>query len=97
MKDRKIEAMHRLFGTTPGKICRGCPHLERRGSAHRTLFKCTVYGISSSEATDWTASWAACGLFNNMDVGEHRGVYKRLGRSIESAPIPGQISMFPKD
>ena len=60
---RKIDAMHNLFGESPGKKCRDCPHLFRR-TYDRTYFKCEVYGASCSAATDWAQSWNACGLID---------------------------------
>lgn len=60
---RKIDAMHNLFGESPGKKCRDCPHIFRR-TYGRTYFKCEVYGASCSAATDWAQSWNACGLID---------------------------------
>lgn len=60
---RKIDAMHNLFGESPGKKCRDCPHLFRR-TYDRTYFKCEVYGASCSAATDWAQGWNACGLID---------------------------------
>lgn len=61
---RKIDAMHSLFGKSPGKKCISCPHLLRHRWNDRTYFKCEMYGDSNSEATDWALSWTACGLID---------------------------------
>lgn len=60
---RKIDAMHSLFGKSPGKRCKDCPHLFRR-TYDRSYYKCEVYGDSCSFATDWAQSWEACGLID---------------------------------
>lgn len=60
---RKIDAMHSLFGKSPGKRCKDCPHLFRR-TYDRAYYKCDVYGDSCSVATDWAQSWEACGLID---------------------------------
>ena len=59
---RKIEAMHRIYGTGCGK-CKDCPHIVRK-VLDRTYYKCLVYGDSNSEATDWRLKYPACGLID---------------------------------
>ena len=64
---RKIEAMYKLFGRYTGKQskqCKDCCNFIRK-EYNRTYFKCLVYGDTDSEATDWRASYEACGMFNN--------------------------------
>lgn len=60
---KPIEAIYRLYGAVDGKTCGECSHIE----CHRydkNYYKCSVYGISRSEATDWAKRWTACGMFN---------------------------------
>lgn len=64
MKARKIDAMHRRFGPHVGKQCRDCIHLIGGEYHNRRYYKCKVYGISRSEATDWRLSYPACGAYN---------------------------------
>lgn len=54
--------MHRLYGASPGNICKNCGHLERHRQGARWL-KCGKARKTASRATDWKASWPACGLF----------------------------------
>lgn len=58
--EEKQELMHKTFGKGSGK-CRYCTNLvvlER----DRRYYKCRVFGISLSEATDWRVSCNACGM-----------------------------------
>lgn len=59
-----VVRMRGKFGNGPdGATCGGCAHLVRVGR-NRAYFKCDVYGISSSEATDFRKKWLACGKFS---------------------------------
>lgn len=60
---RKIDLMHKLFGTIPDRKCKECDHLCSF-EANRKWFKCENYGNTSSEATDWRLKWSACGLID---------------------------------
>lgn len=61
---RKIDAMHAEYGYGGGK-CSDCIHFHRvEQRSGRTLFKCSLYGFSASEATDWRAGYLACGMVN---------------------------------
>lgn len=88
---RKIDAMHRLYGCGVGK-CRDCPHIIRK-TWNRTYYKCLVYGDSNSEATDWRASYPACGLIDKPFPEDEIRVVKRLNYERDSEVLPGQISM----
>lgn len=55
---RKLELMHREFGTTEGKTCGTCSNFVS-GKYH----KCAVYGLTHSEASDWAKRWKACGMY----------------------------------
>jgi hypothetical protein len=56
--------MHRLFGEMPDKRCAECKHFISGEYHDRRLFKCELYGLTHSEATDWRKSYTACGLYN---------------------------------
>ena len=66
MRERRIEAMHILFGKSPG-TCKECEHFRGSVGSYK---KCKIYGISSSEATDWAMKWPACGLKNKPYSGD---------------------------
>lgn len=93
MAIRKIEIMHRTFGKCPGHTCKQCSNLIR-GSWNYA--KCRVYGDTSSQASDWTQRWEACGMFNKT---WNRGPIIRLVRpdrkereKEQNTPLEGQIS-----
>ena len=61
--------------------------------------KCTVYGVSSSEATDWAKRWTACGMFNqNYDGGDVKCLVRRRSADKESEePMDGQYLFYDKN
>ncbi len=61
----RIAWMHARHGRTEGRRCKDCEHLVRGG-----YFKCRLYGISASVATDWRLKWEACGLFKDRERAE---------------------------
>lgn len=68
MTIRKIDLMHRQFGKVLGKVCKNCSNLCTN-SYDKTYYKCSVYGISKSEATDWRLKYQACGMYNRKYKG----------------------------
>ena len=59
----RLESMQRKYGKGPvGRSCGSCAHLVGVGKAN-VYFKCELYGVSSSDATDWRKKWQACGAF----------------------------------
>lgn len=64
MTARKILAMHARFGTCGALQCRDCCHLISGDYHDRRYYKCELYGMSHSEATDWRLSYQACGMYN---------------------------------
>lgn len=71
MTERKIQAMHKRFGTCGVLLCKDCSHLISGNYHDRRYHKCELYGLSHSEATDWRLSWQACGMYDvpqNMDM-----------------------------
>lgn len=90
MTERKILAMHKHFGTCGVLRCKDCDHLK-----HDVRYKCELYGISRSEATDWRLSFQACGMYNvpqNMEtwtplLTQINNQYRKF----PDPPIEGQI------
>lgn len=52
--------MRARYGATPGRRCRTCARLICHEYLHN-YYKCTLYGMSDSAATDWRVSYPACG------------------------------------
>ena len=93
MTVRKIELMHRVFGAQgDGYYCRDCYHLCSY-EAKRKWYKCEVYGITQSEASDWRLSYPACRQYNKKWDGNP---IIRLVRpwAAPDTPLEGQESMF---
>ena len=60
---RKYKTMQRIYGTTVGKTCKTCSHLLRQHWNERNYYKCELWYISSSEATDIRLKNQACGRY----------------------------------
>lgn len=91
MAVRKIDLMHKEFGFSPGNKCRGCDNLTSK-MRDRRYYKCSVYGVSASEATDWALSWDACGMYNKEYDGAE--IVRDVRPAKDTGPIPGQESMW---
>ena len=65
---KKIDLMHEIFGENPGHKCAECKNLSSY-TANGKWYKCSCYGDTSSEATDWRLKYTACGLFNMSYMG----------------------------
>lgn len=59
----RIRVMHRMHGTTAGKTCGNCAHLRHQGMTAGRYLKCSLSVVRRGAATDWRASWLACGKF----------------------------------
>lgn len=95
---RKIDAMHARFGVLPDKRCEDCCHLIKGYVGNTFVRKCTVYGATHSEASDWRKKYVACGLFNKeWKGGEIIRVVRyenRKQRQLDLiVPLDGQIEM----
>ena len=93
---RKLDLMHRFFGVSDGHTCRECSNFTRGKIHSKTLHKCTVYGVTSSEATDWAGRWIACGVFNqtvNRKPIMREVIPERKRKEVDNTPIDGQISL----
>lgn len=92
---RKIDLMHKLFGTIPDRKCKECDHLCSF-EANRKWFKCENYGKTSSEATDWRLKWSACGLIEIpkcIEVPVVKMVRFYNNSTISDSQIEGQITI----
>jgi len=87
--------MHRLYGKTDGKQCKDCDHLICQ-IANKRWYKCSVYGETNSEASDWRLYYTACGLYNKET--SHRDVIRLVisdrKTENETFPLDGQINLF---
>lgn len=92
---RKISAMWDYFGILQGKHCADCCHLQCEIINQRNYWKCRIYGVSSSVATDWVKGWTACRAWNVIAINK-RDLYKQLRHSPKEKkgePIDGQIEL----
>ena len=93
MAVRKIELMHELFGTADG-TCGDCSNLVCHIWDKR-YYKCKVYGISNSEATDWALRWQACGLKDKPIQKNRRNVVELVRPEKKQNTVDdGQQSIF---
>ena len=95
-QNRKIDAMHARFGVLPEKRCEDCSNLIQGQYNTKYLRKCTVYGATHSEASDWRKKYVACGLFNKEWTGGKiidACKSENAKKVNELFPIDGQISM----
>lgn len=92
---RKIELMHELFGRNEGRKCGECSNLVCGRYRDRILRKCKVYGLTHSEASDWTKHWEACGLFGKPYAGGPviEIAKRRAYRQPDVEVLDGQIGM----
>lgn len=88
---KKIDLMHAMFGTAEGK-CTECRHFEEHWNRDGKYFKCRIYGVSPSEATDWRKKYPACGLKNVKT--DHRNVYKYATSDKNRKEAEGQMRLF---
>ena len=96
MNIRKIDLMHREFGKEDGKLCKECSNFLRTRWRSKTYRKCAVYGDTCSEATDWKASYPACGMFNKEWSGGDvvRAVGTKACRQNTVAQLDGQLELW---
>ena len=97
MRLRKIEAMHHFYGfDSQCRQCGQCPHFIRGIYHDRMMSKCTVYGCTHSEATDWRKGYSACTLIDKPFPEEDKRIIDILkARQIrKEEQIPGQMTFF---
>lgn len=93
MIERRIAAMHKRFGTNYGLCCKECSHLISGMWHDRNYYKCEIYGMSHSEASDWRRSWMACGMYNvPQDMGRWVPLMEQIKHSPKiEPPLEGQM------
>lgn len=90
---RKSGRMISEFGPGPEHLkCGSCGHLKTY-TRDNNYFKCEVYGISQSTATDWRLSYPSCGMY----MKPWNGIPVRHNLPDEKIPendtFPGQMSI----
>ena len=97
MTERKINAMHKLFGTCGIFRCATCKHLIGGKYHDRQYYKCELYGLSHGESTDWRLKYQACGMFNMpIDMDKWVPVLEQIKHAPRGPepPLEGQIRMI---
>lgn len=89
---KKIDRMYQYFGHGEG-TCKDCSNLVTHEQS-RKWYKCAVYGLSSSEATDFRLKWKACGMKNKDPTGITPIVKLGESRKKEDEQCEGQMSLF---
>ena len=94
MAARKSELMYQLFGKAEGQ-CKDCEHFTSYRYHDYRYRKCTVYGCTASEASDWAGKWQACGLYPDKEY-NGRNVIElvRGGKTKEQVQVDGQMDLF---
>lgn len=93
-RNRKIGRMQAEFGKISDKKCKECSHFKIYDVHGKRIFKCEVYGTTNSEASDWRASYEACGMFND-DKWTGIEMMKKLSERPKAVEqIEGQLSLF---
>ena len=90
---RKHELMYEMFGRTAGKTCRDCENCGLHEVGNRTVYKCEVYGVTWSAATDWAIGKEACGMFDKQWDGKPI-VRLRMAKNDCRVVLDGQVSLF---
>lgn len=91
MARKKGDMMRYLFGIGEG-TCKDCANLMTFCAGKRRAYKCRVYGLTSSAATDWKLSEIACGMKDDPSLDE--GLVMRRQWKRGDANIEGQVSLF---
>ena len=95
MIERKIFAMHKRFGTCGLFRCKDCNHLIGGKYHDRQYYKCELYGMTHSEATDWRVSYQACGMYGvEQDMDRWVSILDQILHSPKKTsepPIEGQM------
>lgn len=62
---RRYRTMQEQYGKIEGKTCKTCAHLVQK-RCNRTFYKCELWYISDSEATDIRLKNQACGRYEEV-------------------------------
>lgn len=66
---RRYKTMQELYGKTAGKTCKSCVHLVCSRWNTRNYYKCELWYMSNSEATDIRLKNQACGRYEEENDG----------------------------
>lgn len=92
---RKNELMYSLFGKRPGHTCQECCNLAKIQAGQRVVRKCKCYGLSASQATDWSKKFEACGLLGKViKDGLEKPLFIPELEGLQNLPPDGQMEMF---
>ena len=69
---KRITIMHKMYGISAGHTCGKCALMLRRKFS-ATYLKCSRSTMTRGAATDWRASWPACGLFQQGEGSTEHG------------------------
>ena len=90
---RKADLMYREFGRSPGNKCKTCSNFVHGQYHTRYLSKCAVYGLTHSEASDWSGRNEACGMYNREWAGNPI-IHLVKGTPFIPEPIEGQQTIW---
>jgi hypothetical protein len=62
---KRYKPMQELYGLTQGKTCKTCKHCLKIDYHCKTYYKCELWVISNSEATDIRLKNNACGKYES--------------------------------
>ncbi len=66
---QRVITMFKRYGRgEPGKTCKNCKHFFSYRHGKRVFYKCELFGISRSEATDWRGKYPACGKYEENTI-----------------------------
>ena len=66
---RKYKTMQQLHGVLEGKTCKTCAHCIKCRYHNKTYYKCELWYVSNSEATDIRLKNVACKKFEGGQNG----------------------------
>ena len=89
---RKIALMHLRFGYSGG-CCKECSNFGRFSYHDKKYSKCSVYGITNSDASDWSGRYECCGM-KNKEWKEKPVITMVRGYKRPTGSIEGQMSLF---
>ena len=89
---RKIDAMYHYYGKAGSGICANCSHFISK-FWDRQYYKCSVYGDSNSDATDWKKSYQACELIDKPFPENDIRIVELVVGDHNDGPIEGQVSI----
>ena len=91
---KPIDIMHREFGIhSPPEKCKTCSNLIMN-QRNRRWYKCSVWGESCCEVSDWRLKWDACGMYNKeYDWIPVKDYMKHRPWKTEDVQVEGQMEL----